>query len=189
MRIEPGGSGQTGGPEAGVRYESGRLAAGDSTLRTGEYRDAYSFQGRRGQFVTVDLRSADLDPYLIVIDPSGKHHENDDHEGDSHRSLVAYELPEDGAYRVLVTSHGSGETGAYDLRIQIGTGAAATASAGPRVERGRLAAGDDTLRSIAGWKMEGLSNQEIAGHLGRSVGTVERKLRLIRKMWEREVGP
>jgi len=161
LRIGPSAR---GGAAPGVRFESGRLAAGDSTLRTGEYRDAYSFQGRRGQFVTVDLRSADLDPYLIVIDPSGKHHENDDHEGDSHRSLVAYELPEDGAYRVLVTSHGSGETGAYDLRIQIGTGAAATASAGPRVERGRLAAGDDTLRSgeyVDSYSFDGRPGQRV----------------------------
>ena len=148
LRIGPGGPAAA---EPGVRTESGRLAAGDSTLRTGEYRDAYTFQGRRGQLVTVDLRSADFDPYLIVIDPSGKHHENDDHDGDSHRSLVSYELPEDGAYRILVTSHRSGETGAYDLRVQTGTGGGAVAGAaageGPRVERGRLAVGDDTLRT------------------------------------------
>src|SRR5881409_1761590 len=146
LRIGPGGPAAA---EPGVRTESGRLAAGDSTLRTGEYRDAYTFQGRRGQLVTVDLRSAEFDTYLIVIDPSGKHHENDDHEGDSHRSLVSYELTEDGAYRILVTSYGSGETGAYDLRIQTGTasGVAAAAASGPRVERGRLVAGDDTLRS------------------------------------------
>src|SRR5256885_822329 len=143
------GSGGAAPAEPGVRTESGRLAAGDSTLGTGEYRDAYTFQGRRGQLVTVDLRSAEFDTYLIVIDPSGKHHENDDHEGDSHRSLVSYELPEDGAYRIIVTSYRGGEAGAYDLRIQTGTASGVTAGAatGPRVEHGRLAAGDDTLRS------------------------------------------
>jgi len=44
--------------------------------------------------------------------------------------------------------------------------------------------GDDTLRRIAEWKIEGHTNQEIAGLLGRSVGTVERKLSLIRVKWE-----
>ena len=44
--------------------------------------------------------------------------------------------------------------------------------------------GDAGLQSIAVWKMEGLSNQEIAGQLGRSERTVERKLGLIRKIWE-----
>ena len=44
--------------------------------------------------------------------------------------------------------------------------------------------GDDTLRRIAEWKIEGRTNQEIAGLLGRSVGWVERKLSLIRVKWE-----
>jgi RNA polymerase sigma factor (sigma-70 family) len=45
------------------------------------------------------------------------------------------------------------------------------------------------LRSVALWKMEGYTNDEIAAKLGRSVGTVERKLRLIRSLWEKESKP
>jgi DNA-directed RNA polymerase specialized sigma24 family protein len=48
--------------------------------------------------------------------------------------------------------------------------------------------GDDELRSIAVWKMEGLTNQEIAARLGCALPTVERRLRVIRKMWTAEVG-
>lgn len=153
LRIEGGGAGVAAAPAAagGPRIESGRLAAGDATLSSGEYADQYTFDGRRGQRVTVDLRSNEFDPYLIVRPPQGDQTDNDDHEGDAHRSLVSLELPMDGTYRVIVTSYKSGETGAYDLRIDLGggTGAAmaAAAAAGPRVERGRLAAGDDTLRS------------------------------------------
>jgi DNA-directed RNA polymerase specialized sigma24 family protein len=44
--------------------------------------------------------------------------------------------------------------------------------------------GDSTLQAVAVWKMEGYSNEEIAVKLGRSHGTVERKLRLIRSIWE-----
>jgi DNA-directed RNA polymerase specialized sigma24 family protein len=47
--------------------------------------------------------------------------------------------------------------------------------------------GDDELRSIAVWKLEGLTNQEIAVHLGCAIPTVERRLRLIRKTWAAEV--
>jgi DNA-directed RNA polymerase specialized sigma24 family protein len=47
---------------------------------------------------------------------------------------------------------------------------------------GRL--GDASLQVVAVWKMEGHTNEEIAAKLGRSVGTVERKLRLIRDIWE-----
>jgi DNA-directed RNA polymerase specialized sigma24 family protein len=49
---------------------------------------------------------------------------------------------------------------------------------------GRL--GDDGLRSIAVWKMEGHTNAEIAARLDCAVATVERRLRRIRKTWERE---
>jgi DNA-directed RNA polymerase specialized sigma24 family protein len=51
---------------------------------------------------------------------------------------------------------------------------------------GRLA--DDTLRQLAVWKLEGHSNQEIAGRLGCALPTVERKLRRIRGTWEKERG-
>jgi DNA-directed RNA polymerase specialized sigma24 family protein len=44
--------------------------------------------------------------------------------------------------------------------------------------------GDETLRSVAVWKLEGWTNEEIAGKLGCSLSRVERKLRLIRHTWE-----
>jgi DNA-directed RNA polymerase specialized sigma24 family protein len=49
---------------------------------------------------------------------------------------------------------------------------------------GRL--GDDTLRAVAVWKMEGYTNAEVAARLGCVEQTVERKLRLIRAAWSRE---
>jgi DNA-directed RNA polymerase specialized sigma24 family protein len=48
--------------------------------------------------------------------------------------------------------------------------------------------GDDELRSIAVWKMEGLTNLEIAERLSCAVPTVERRLRIIRKTWSAELG-
>jgi DNA-directed RNA polymerase specialized sigma24 family protein len=48
---------------------------------------------------------------------------------------------------------------------------------------------DDQLRSIAVWKMEGFTNEEIAVKIGRSLPAVQRKLVLIRKALEKEVGP
>jgi DNA-directed RNA polymerase specialized sigma24 family protein len=49
--------------------------------------------------------------------------------------------------------------------------------------------GSDELRQVALWKLEGYTNEEIAPMLGRGRATVERKLDLIRKRWEKEVGP
>src|SRR5262245_22647587 len=41
--------------------------------------------------------------------------------------------------------------------------------------------GDDELRAVALLKMEGYTNAEVADKLGRSLATVERKLKLIRR--------
>ena len=46
---------------------------------------------------------------------------------------------------------------------------------------GRL--GDETLRRIAAWKLEGYSNDEIAARLGCGQRTVERKIGVIRSRW------
>lgn len=49
--------------------------------------------------------------------------------------------------------------------------------------------GDDMLRSVAVSKLEGYTNAEIAAQLRRAPATVERKLRLIRDAWAKEVLP
>jgi RNA polymerase sigma factor (sigma-70 family) len=47
---------------------------------------------------------------------------------------------------------------------------------------------DDELRQIALYKLEGYTNEEIAGKIGRALPTVERRLRLIREKWHGEIG-
>jgi DNA-directed RNA polymerase specialized sigma24 family protein len=46
--------------------------------------------------------------------------------------------------------------------------------------------GDPELRSIALWKMEGDTSEQIAAKLDSAVSTIERRLKLIRQIWERE---
>ena len=46
--------------------------------------------------------------------------------------------------------------------------------------------GEEQLRSIALWKMGGYTNPEIAQKLGCVTSTVERRLRLIRRIWQKE---
>jgi DNA-directed RNA polymerase specialized sigma24 family protein len=48
---------------------------------------------------------------------------------------------------------------------------------------------EEQLRTIAVWKLEGFTNEEIAAKIGRSVAAVERKLALIRNAWEKEIEP
>jgi DNA-directed RNA polymerase specialized sigma24 family protein len=45
---------------------------------------------------------------------------------------------------------------------------------------------DPSLRSIAIWKMEGYSNEEIAAKLGCVTRTVARRLTLIRTLWREQ---
>jgi DNA-directed RNA polymerase specialized sigma24 family protein len=49
--------------------------------------------------------------------------------------------------------------------------------------------GDDQLRTIALFKLEGETNDEIARKLGCVRATVQRKLALIRDIWSQEKGP
>ena len=59
------------------------------------------------------------------------------------------------------------------------------AMAAEQCERLLDALPDDEFRTIAAWKLEGYTNDEIAEKIPCSVRTVERKLRIIRKSWER----
>jgi DNA-directed RNA polymerase specialized sigma24 family protein len=49
--------------------------------------------------------------------------------------------------------------------------------------------GNETLRSVAMWKLEGYTNEEIAARLGCVRFTVDRKLRAIRRIWSGEEPP
>jgi DNA-directed RNA polymerase specialized sigma24 family protein len=49
--------------------------------------------------------------------------------------------------------------------------------------------GEDELRCIALWKMEGYTEEEIAEKLGCAPRTIRRRLRLIRTIWEQEGKP
>jgi len=49
--------------------------------------------------------------------------------------------------------------------------------------------GRDDLRRVALWKLEKYTNEEIAQRLGCAPRSVDRKLRLIRSLWEEELVP
>ena len=97
--------------------EAGELGSGDTIRSNGAYEDGYSYVGRAGQEVVVEVRSSDFDTYLIVESPSGERFVNDDYQGDTWRSLLSLSLDETGEYRFLVSSYSSGESGPYTLRI------------------------------------------------------------------------
>lgn len=142
LTVDLNGAGEAAAATTGTRSESGELRAGDETLESGEYYDSYSFMGTAGEEVVLDLRSTEVDPYLILMAPSRESEQNDDFEGSAERSVISTTLEESGEYTVVVTTYAPNETGSYALEITQGGG-----DAGVRSEQGALASGDETLSS------------------------------------------
>jgi len=94
---------------------SGRLEEGDATPESGRFQDFYSFTGNAGQDVRIELNSDQFDTFLRVVTPDGSEIENDDHEGNTARSVVELQLPQSGRYSVIATSYREAETGTYRL--------------------------------------------------------------------------
>lgn len=117
--VAPSERAQTGGRIQLGQTVAGALQPGDSTLQSGEYSDDYTFSGRRGQRVRIELTSSAFDAYTILRTPSGDQTDTDD-SGDSTDSVLDLVLPEDGEYEVSVTSYQPGETGSYRFSVTTG---------------------------------------------------------------------
>jgi hypothetical protein len=113
-----GGSG--GQTFAAGQTMNGELADGDTTLSSGEFIDSYNFQGQAGQRVVIDMRSTAMDPYLILLAPSGAQEDNDDVSASDRNARIETTLSESGQYRIGATSYQPGERGAYVVTLQQG---------------------------------------------------------------------
>jgi serine protease Do len=81
------------------------------------YFNAYTFEGKAGQNVQIEMTSSEVDSYLILLSPDGQDlgHDDDSAGGPNARLTVA--LPADGIYTVLANTYKAGETGRYSLRL------------------------------------------------------------------------
>ena len=107
------------------RQVSGSLATNDETIPTGEFFDAYTFQGTRGQRVSFDMTSSEFDTYLALLFPGGGQEANDDATEGNTNSRLTVTLPADGTYQLVATSYQEGETGQYALSMNADTRVAA----------------------------------------------------------------
>ncbi len=113
-------AGRAGRLEPGRRM-SGRLEPGDQRRAAGAFQDVWEFDGRAGQDVMIDMRSADFDTYLELHDARGTLVEEDDDGGEDTDSFIAARLTSGGRYRVIARSFGDNErTGAYELMLTTG---------------------------------------------------------------------
>jgi DNA-directed RNA polymerase specialized sigma24 family protein len=90
----------------------------------------------------------------------------------------------------LSEASGSSERGS-SIEWLIDSGATPELAAQMAEECRRLLASlpDVQLQSVAQWKMEGFTTLEIAAKLGCAPRTVERRFRLIRAIWKKEIPP
>jgi hypothetical protein len=134
QNVAPGAGLAGAAPDlAGGQTMNGELAQGDSTLRSGEFVDAYRFQGQAGQRVVIEMRSTAIDPYLILLAPSGAQEDNDDISASDRNARIETTLAESGQYVIGATSYQPGERGAYVVTLQ--QGAAPQVAAGSSARR------------------------------------------------------
>lgn len=135
---------------------SGVLARGDDQLNSGEYRDAWTLRGRRGERFTIRMTSSDFDAYLMARG-LGLSEDNDDDpiRRGSRDSRLEITFPSDGEITLSATSYAPGETGRYTLSVDRADGGGPaptwsddTGSIGlGQTVNGRLEPGDPQLRS------------------------------------------
>lgn len=99
---------------------SGSLTTSDILRSDNSYTDAFYYDGRAGEQITLTMRSADFDAWLIVDDPNGPMFEHDDDSGGGTDARLTVTLPHDGRYVVLANVVQSGKTGTYTLTLTRG---------------------------------------------------------------------
>lgn len=77
----------------------------------------HTFSGEAGQTVMITLSSDEFDPYLVLLDPSGKEIAVNDDYARSLNSAIVFTLPESGQYKVVARSF-SGQGGNYAVNVQ-----------------------------------------------------------------------
>jgi hypothetical protein len=125
------------------------LAAGDTTLPSGELADEYELTVTEPTAITLQMQSRNVDSFLLVTTPSGEQLRNDDSGGTHDAQVDLQAVP--GTYRIVATTYRAGETGSYELKAlsnrEQAAQAAVPTAGGERTERGELVQGDQQLRS------------------------------------------
>jgi hypothetical protein len=137
----------------------GRFASSDPTLPDGSHYRIYRFRGTPGQRIAITLRSNDFDAFLAGGSMMGGEFAAEDYDDDSAGGTDARMeavVGSGGTYYIRANTLMGGETGAYTLRVDAGTGGGgspATQAAADEIPeivlgetvRGRFTSSDPTL--------------------------------------------
>ncbi len=67
----------------------------------------------------IEMKSDDVDPYLILEDANGSQLAADDNSGGFPNAKIVFRATETGSYRIIATTYGPGETGGYTLIVRV----------------------------------------------------------------------
>jgi Bacterial pre-peptidase C-terminal domain len=83
----------------------------------GSFAKIYPFKMTKGKDYTIDLESKAFDAYLGLENSKGTQLAEDDDSGGGLNSRITIRAPEDGTYRIIATSPGTG-LGAFTLKVR-----------------------------------------------------------------------
>jgi hypothetical protein len=101
----------------------GELSQDDAKMEDNSYYDIYTFQAKRGQRVTITMRSSAFDSYLAfgrIEDASFNTLESDDDSGGGEDAKVEFNIPRDGEYAIRANSLFENVTGSYTVQLEVG---------------------------------------------------------------------
>lgn len=108
--------------QAGQPAQS-RLDATDLMLPDSSHFEAWYYQGRGGERITVTLRSGDFDAFVnLGRQGASAVIGSDDDSGGGTDAQLTLTLEDDGVFVIIANSLGAGETGAFTLSVEVGGG-------------------------------------------------------------------
>ena len=126
----------------------GALAASDPTAEDGSYYDLFSYTGRRGERLSVNLTSSAFDAFVSLGQMQGgefKALQSDDDGAGGTDARLEVTLPSDGTFVIRANSLSEGETGAYTLALARG----AAPRPNPAVQTGSIRVGQTVRGTLA----------------------------------------
>lgn len=101
----------------------GTLTTEDPALEDDSFADEYVLRGRRGQTVTIDMKSEAFDSFLSIGTGTGtgfQQSATDDDSGGGLNARVNHTFASDGTLTIRANSLGGGATGAYQISVTTG---------------------------------------------------------------------
>ena len=152
---------------------TGRLGRGSNVLPVdNSFFDLYAFEGKAGQRIQIDMRSQQIDSFLILLDPNGNEVAQDDDTGGGSNARIVATLPVNGNYLLMANSYQAGQAGTYSLRAQATAVRAANAASQGRFilqQAGILGPGASVLPSdgslYRAYTFEGRAGQSVTINL------------------------